>query len=115
VRTWQFELLIIAHVLVVVWALTGTNATELLGAAAVVATFAHAQVSDRMAEREAKRITPDVRCWRWSVRYFVGKELLWLAYFVAHRSWSALVGVAVFLLYPLWRRWYRKRWPLEAA
>jgi hypothetical protein len=113
--TWQFEILIVAHLLAVVWVLTGAKPVELLGAAAVVLTFAHAQVSDRMAEREARRVTPDVHCYRWSLRYFVGKELLWLAYFAAHRSWSALVGVGVFLVYPLWRGWYRRRWPLESA
>ena len=65
--------------------------------------------ADEKAEREAARAHPEVACWRWSLRYYVAKELLWLAYFVAHRSWSALVGVVVFLAYPAWRRLWRSR------
>lgn len=110
-KAWRFELLIVAHVLVVTWAFTGAQWLELVGAAAVLLALAHAQIADRMAEREAQKRDPDVPCWRWSRRYFMGKELLWLAYFVGHRSWSALVGVGVFLLYPLWRAWYRARFP----
>lgn len=104
---------------------THGGAVEWLGAAAVLAAFAHGQVSDRLAEHARKtdryaanangHLGMPVResrhhayCWRWSLRYFVAKESLWLVYFVAHRSWSALAGVFVFLAYPLWRRWYRK-------
>lgn len=112
VRTWHFELLVVAHLLVVTWAFTGAQLLELVGAAAVLLALAHAQIADRMAEREAQKRDPDVPCWRWSRRYFMGKELLWLAYFVGHQSWSALVGVGVFLLYPLWRAWYRRRFPI---
>ena len=32
---------------------------------------------------------------------------LWLVYFVAKGAWSAIAGVALFLAYPLWRRWWR--------
>jgi hypothetical protein len=50
-----------------------------------------------------------VECYRWARRYFVTKELFWCAYFALRGSWSALAGVGLFLLYPLWRRWWRKR------
>jgi hypothetical protein len=98
-------------------AFTGAPLLECVGAAAVLASFAHAQVADRMAEYSAKAeyfsepvlgFTRPAACWRWALRYFVTKELLWLVYFVAHRSWSALVGVGVFLAYPLWRKWWRR-------
>ena len=91
---------------------TGGGLVELVGAAAVTLSFAHAQVADRLAERDAARARPSVDCHRWATRYLVGKETLWLAYFAAHRSWSALAGVALFLVYTPWRRWWRARHPL---
>lgn len=35
----------------------------------------------------------------------------WAVYFLATGAASALVRCAVFLLHPLWRRWYRARKP----
>ena len=120
IRTWQLELAAVAAILVAVALAAGGGPIELLGAGAVALSFAHAQVADRLAEAERERrayVTfPDgdddahaVACHRWATRYLVGKETLWLAYFVAHRSWTALAGVGLFLAYPLWRRWWRAR------
>lgn len=110
--TWFWETLLVSLVMSAVVLISG-NPLEGIGALAVLAAFAHAQVSDRMAEQQAAKAKPDTHCWRWSLRYFVAKELLWLAYFVAHGSWSALAGVGVFLLYPLWRKRWRARRPLR--
>lgn len=114
-KTWQFEMLVVAAILVTVALATGGGPLELLGAGAVLLSFAHAQVADRLAEREASRARPSVECHRWATRYLVGKESLWLLYFVMHRSWAALAGVGLFIVYPLWRRFWRSRMPLTAA
>lgn len=114
-RTWHIEHLVVAVALLTTLVATGGGLVELIGAIAVQASFGHAAITDRLTEREAMRASPEVDCYRWSWRYFVAKELAWLAYFVAHRSWSALVGVGVFLAYPLWRRWYRTRCPVWRA
>lgn len=111
-KTWKLELAVVAMVLGTVVVVTRGGLLEAVGALAVLAAFAHAQVTERMREKQAAKTKPDVHCHRWSLRYFMAKELLWLSYFIAHRSWSALVGVAVFLLYPLWRRWWRARRPM---
>jgi len=108
-RTWIIELTVVATILVGVSASLGASAPlEWLGSLAVLATFAHAQVGTRLAERQAERTTPDVPCYRWLLFYWCLKEGFWFAYFVLHHSYAALVGVIVFLLYPIWRRWYRK-------
>ena len=84
---------------------------EILAAAAVLLTFGHAQIADRLAEKEAEKSFPEVDCYRKMWYYFVGKELFWLLYFFLNHSYSALVGVFVFLTYPVWRRVYRtKAW-----
>lgn len=99
-------------VLGLVLLVTHAPSIEMIGAGAVLASFAHGQVSNRLAEREAARTVPDVHCHAWAGRYFLLKELLWLVYFVAKGAWSALVGCVVFLAYPLWRTWWRRRSPL---
>lgn len=137
IRTWMVELAIVAVVLLTVSALTG-GGIELIGALAVIASFAHGQVADRLAEAEAQRRdraldrtrhiarikvnelldehhdqNVAVHCYRWAARYFTAKEALWFVYFVAHRSWSALAGVGLFLVYPIWRSWWRSRRPIR--
>lgn len=123
-RTWMVELAVVAVVLFAVAIATGGSWVELLGATAVLGSFAHAQVADRLAEAENERRayvkieafdTIGVRCHRWATRYLVGKEALWCVYFILHGSWSALAGVGLFLCYPVWRRFYRARRPLERS
>lgn len=126
IRTWHVELGVVAAVELAIAAATG-RPIELVGALAVVLSFAHAQVAERLAEAELAREEERVRriyyaeenvrraveCHRWSMRYLVGKEILWLWYFLARGAWSALVGVGLFLAYPIWRRWWRRRKPLR--
>jgi len=116
VRTWQGETLVVACALVGTLAATErlANPIELVGAIAVLLTFGHASVADRLAEHAASAEEQGeevVECHRWARRYWVGKEFCWLAYFVLLGAYSALVGVGVFLVYPMWRAWYRRRWP----
>ena len=82
---------------------------EILAAFAVLLTFGHAQIADRLAEKESQREVPEVDCYRKMWYYFVGKEMFWFLYFLLNHSYSALVGVFVFLFYPVWRRIYRKK------
>jgi hypothetical protein len=114
-RTWHFEMGFVAVVLATVAIATGGSYVELIGAAAVLGTFGHAQVADRLAEKDAAREKPSVECHKWATRYLVGKETLWFLYFVIHQSWSALAGVGLFLAFPVWRRWWRRRHPMKQA
>ena len=106
-RTWQVEAAVVALVLSAVTIATGSAWREWIGAVGVLGTFLHAQVADRMAEAEAARPAPTVACHRYAGRYFVLREVAWFAYFATGRCWSALVGCALFLVYPIWRRWWR--------
>jgi len=148
VRTWHFEMGVAAAILAMVAALTATPETyyaEWIGALAVLLTFGHVQVADRLAESEKTRTQlreemrslsrryehdgQDVRpklsevfeaedryflhvdCHHWARRYLVSKEICWLVYFVMLGAWSALVGVGIFLFYPVWRHYYRTKKP----
>jgi hypothetical protein len=111
VKTWMIEALVVFLVLALVLILTGSPKIEGIGAAAVLATFLHAQVGFRLQEAEERRIETSVECFRWQQRYFVMKEALWFGYFASRGAWSALVGVVVFLLYPIWRQIHLRRRP----
>lgn len=112
-KTWMVELGVVIAVLASVVLIAGRSATEWIGAAAVACSFAHGQVASRLAEREAARDRPEVACHSWATRYFVAKEALWLIYFAANGAWSALAGVVLFLLYPVWRSAWRRRHPIR--
>ncbi|HZL95502.1 MAG TPA: hypothetical protein VFB99_17735 [Vicinamibacterales bacterium] len=112
-KTWHYENAVVVLVLATTVIATGGAAVEWLGAAAVFCAFVHGSISERMREREAARPVPSVHCHRQALYYWIAKEALWASYFIAHRSWSALVGCAVFGLYPLWRSYWRRIHPLE--
>ena len=101
IRTWQKESAVMAIILASVTALHPTLA-EFVCAFAVWVTFMHGQV----AEEQGKLSMSSVSCYRWSRRYFVLKELSWIAFFVITQAYSAIIGSVVFLLYPLWRKLY---------
>jgi len=116
-RTWHFEMIVVAGVLIAVVVWTGNQWLEWIGAAAVLCTFGHASVGFRMSEQvehyERQTGQTVVTCYEWSTRYFVMKEALWFAYFALLGAYSALVGVFIFLLYPAWRRVWRRRKPYQ--
>lgn len=106
-HTWQIEAGVVLLVLLCVIISSSGRWVEYVGAIAVFFTFMHAQVADHMAEEQANMPVPSVECYKWSQRYFYTKEAMWLVYFISLHAWSALVGVGVFLIYPVWRKYYR--------
>lgn len=110
--TWKAEMAVVCAVLATVVFVGRRDWTEWVGAAAVGFSFAHGQVAERLAEREATRDHVLVECHEMAKRYFVAKEACWFVYFVATRSYAALAGVVLFLAYPVWRRIYRARRPV---
>lgn len=112
-KTWKIEVVVVGIILLIVNVLANKLFTiEMLAAIAVLLSFCHVQVSDRLAEQEGLRLVPQVSCYKRLLYYQVGKEIFWLLYFFLNHSYSALVGVFVFLAYPFWRKFYRKLNPL---
>lgn len=108
-RTWHIELALVTVILLSVTVASGGAAREALGSLAVIITFAHLQVTTRLAEKDTDRATPEVECSRWAQRYVIAKEVCWFWYFALLGAWPALVAVVLFLAYPVWRRVYRSR------
>ena len=112
IRTWHVEAALVFIVVAVVAVASGGGWADWLTAFAVLLTFTHAQVSDRLAEEQAARPDGTVTCHAWGARYWTAKEALWVVSFIAAGLWPAVVGAALFLVYPLWRRAYRRWMPL---
>lgn len=109
-RTWHIETLVVAIVLVLTNLATHRGKLGWLSALAVLASFGHASISSRMAEKQAEKVSPDVECYRLAVWYFVAKEVLWVSYFLVTGAYAALVGCGIFIVHPIWRRFYTTRW-----
>jgi hypothetical protein len=82
-------------------------------------SFAHASVADRLAEVEGERVTagqaPTIECYDKLHGSFVKREIAWLLTFLLLQSWSALVGVFIFLAYPAWRHAWRRHYPVRTS
>lgn len=117
IKTYMVEEVFVCMVLVAVAILSSKGLIEWLGVAAVFFTFKHSVIANRMEEAEANRIKKNepiiVECYKKQTRFFYIKEILWFGYFIWLGAWSALVGVVVFLLYPLWRKVWRKYQPMK--
>jgi len=111
VRTWHIESAVVFIVLFVITAIKNFENTEIVCSLAVWLTFMHGQVADRMQEKQAQMAKPDVDCYKWSNRYFLMKEALWITFFIMIGSFAALAGSVLFFMYPFWRKIYKKKWP----
>lgn len=108
-RTWQVEMAVVMCVLAVI-AWLGGRVEDWVGSAAVCLSFGHMQVADRIAER-SRGTSSAVECEAWLDRYLLTKEVTWMGYFLLAHAWPALAASAMFALYPVWRRAYRKKYP----
>jgi len=111
----MYENVAVISFLLSIWWLTGHQAVELIGSAAVFFGFCCSSISDRMVEREAARTKPLVHCYRMYWWFFWAKECSFAIYFALHGAWSAIAGCIVFGLYPLWRKYWRYIHPLRLS
>jgi hypothetical protein len=113
-RTYHYESAVVLFVLMVPFFITRhISLTESIAVAAVFFTFQHAIIADRMQERQAAMLSPDVECHWKSNYYFMLKEALWITFFLLIHSWAALSGAIIFFLYPFWRKFYRRHHPMK--
>lgn len=111
-KTYHFEMGFVALVLFLVVFFLKNTPLEYVGALAVLFSFGHASIAERFREREEAKANPGVSCFQKSLHYFLAKEVCWSVYFLGTGCYSALVGVVVFLLYPVWRKVWRSYKPL---
>jgi hypothetical protein len=127
-KTWHIEGAVVAASLVGALLAFGKAGDwrEWVAALGVQLGFHHASVANRLQEERRFRAMKDtvtehaeyvhqVACFRWASRYWSLKEVAWVVYFLSTGAVSALVGCGVFLAHPIWRRWYRAKWPKAGA
>lgn len=109
-HTWVYEFIVAGTILTTVTILT-TNWHSLTaiianwaGAFGVFFSLGHAKVSSRMMEEQAEQATPSISCYKMAEHYWFLKEFAWLTAFITSGMYSALVGNAIFFLYPIWRK-----------
>jgi hypothetical protein len=111
-RMWHYETLAVCALVAAVVILSGNDSVEWVGFAALTLAHGRNSVMFRLteAQQHSNPVDPHhVECWRWNTIYFLLAECFWAGYFVLHRSWAALAGVAIFVGYGQWRRWYGRR------
>jgi hypothetical protein len=89
---------------------------ETLGLFASVLMFGNLSVANRLEEKEerrAKRGEKTEWCYKWLMRFFYGKEIVWSSYFLCKAAWPPLFVSLVLMRYGWWRRTWRKYHPLE--
>lgn len=119
-ETWMAETAVVATILAAVAYFTGVHfggqrLLDWIGAGAVLYTFKYVSVSDRLAEKQGGKAVPDVSCYRKLREFYVIKEILWVTYFVMLGSYTALIGCAIFLFYPVWRKIWRRYHPITSV
>lgn len=91
IKTRMIEAMVVFLVLASVAYLSGSTLEEWIVCFAILFTFMHAQVADRMKEKEDTKIIPDVSCYQRSTRYYVLKELLRVVFFLITQVYTALL------------------------
>lgn len=121
-RTWQYEAVAVASILIIVSVLTSPNLSLVatnshtaiqffviwISAAAVFGSFLHAQIGAYMAEDMSYTEEPLTPCFHKLDTYWIWKEILWFLVFFISGAYPAIAGNIIFILYPTWRRTYKK-------
>ncbi len=111
--TWHYEAAVVAIVLFAVAFVTSPDMGEApytkflivwLSALAVFGSFLHPKVGYRMAEALKAAGASDTSCYEWSGKYWLVKEVTWLAVFLLSGAYPAVAGALLFILYPAWRK-----------
>jgi hypothetical protein len=112
-KTWHYEVIFVGLVLCGVTIFFANNWINWITTAAVWVTFNHAQIADRLQERQGVMDKPTVECYHKLNKLFATKEVLWIVAFVLMKNYAAIIGSIMFALYPIWRKIYRKYKPLK--
>jgi hypothetical protein len=108
-KTWHFEILIVAIILSMVTLFFANNIINWITLIAILLTFNHAQIGDRLQARQSAMIVPDIECYWKLNKLFIAKEVTWIVAFLLMGNYAAIVGSLLFAIYPFWRKYYRRK------
>jgi len=117
-QTYHIEIAFVFILLSLIAIISKKGVVEWLGVFAVLLTFGHLSVADRLREQEERREKNkepvSVSCYKKLDHYYFSKEALWFVYFSLLGAWSAVAGIVIFLIYKPWRKLWRKYHSLES-
>lgn len=108
-RTWVYEIVVMAIILCLVNFIAANNWINWITTIAILLTFNHGQIGDRLQERQKNMSKPTVECYHKLNKLFAGKEVVWIIAFILMENYAAIVGSVLFFIYPFWRKYYRKK------
>jgi Ni,Fe-hydrogenase I cytochrome b subunit len=109
IKTWHIELFTVAVILSSTTFITANNLVNWITTLAILVTFNHGIIGDRLQERQSKMDKPTVECYYKLNRLFAIKEVIWITAFFIMKNYAAIVGSVLFFLYPFWRKFYRSK------
>ncbi len=116
IPTWMIERAVVAAVLFLIAVPLGEGQfIDWISAIAVLLSFSHAQIADRLREADTARDVPTVLCSDKLDNYWMMKEVAWVFVFVIAWNPAALLGCFMLGSYPAWRRFWRKIHPKETS
>ena len=109
IKTWVWEISIVGILISAANLFFANNLVNWITTVAILVTFNHAQIGDRLQERQSDMDQPTVECYRKLNVLFGAKEVLWIIAFLLMKNYAAILGSALFSLYPFWRKLYRTK------
>lgn len=110
-RTWHYEFIVFALVVCLTTWLFQNNAINWITTVAIMLTFNHAQIADRLQEDQQNKPSPTVPCYWKLNKLFIAKEIMWITAFFWMHNYAAIIGSVLFAIYPKWRKIYRTQNP----
>lgn len=106
-KLWILEAIIVFILLITISEIIGGNLINRITSVALLFTFMHCQITYRLSESQTSNEDINkVSCYKYANYYWIFKEMLWITIFILSELWTAIVGSIIFLIYPLWRKYY---------
>lgn len=107
-KTWHYELGVVTVILCCITFFFANNPVNWVTTLAIIITFNHGIIGDRLQEKQGRMDRPTVECYWKLNKLFAAKEIIWIVAFLMMKNYAAIVGSALFFFYPFWRKYYRK-------
>jgi hypothetical protein len=100
-KTWHYETAIVALILCSVTAVFKNDLVNWITTVAILFTFNHGQIGDRLQEKQKILDKPTVECYWKLNRLFVAKEIIWIVAFYSNEKLCSDRRKLSFCLIPL--------------
>ncbi len=96
IKTWHIEITVIALVLAVINLLFANNLVNWITTVAILLSFNHGQIGDRLQEQQTVMTVKTVECYHKLNKLFGAKEIVWIVAFLLMKNYVAIAGSFLF-------------------